>query len=76
MKHSGVHWRISCILSRLLCGKAYQPLCARVYAAHPSICRSVFLFLMDLAFSEYRHCEKIHSRYVRNHPPDHLKSPT
>ena len=57
------HWQASCLCNRLLLGKAYQPLCARVYAAHPSICRSAFLFLMDMAFSEYRHCENIHSRW-------------
>ena len=60
------HWRASCAINRVLLGKAYQPLCARVYAAHPSICRSVFLFLMDLAFGDFEHCRNIHRRWRDN----------
>lgn len=62
---AGWHWRTSCFCNRLLFGRANEPICSRVYAAHPSICRSVFLFLMDIAFGEYQHCRNIHRRWRR-----------
>ena len=57
------HWQASCLCNRLLLGRAGQPVCARVYAAKPSACRSVFLFLMDLAFGDFEHCKHIHCRW-------------
>lgn len=53
------HWRASVRCNRLLCGQRGQPVCARIYALPPSWGRSVFLFLMDMWFGEYRHCARI-----------------
>lgn len=60
------HWRASCVLNRVLLGQRDQPVCARVYATKPSRLRAVFLFVMDIAFSEYQHCHHIHRRWMKH----------
>lgn len=62
------HWQVSVAINRLLCGRAGQPLCARVYMARPSIWRSAYLIAADLAFGEYRHCERIWLQWKMGRP--------
>lgn len=60
----GKPWRTSVGLNRLLCGSAQTPLCARIHAARPSRLRSVAMFLLDIAFAEYRHTARVHRRWL------------
>ena len=60
----GKPWRTSVGLNRLLCGSAHTPLCARIHAAGQSRLRSVAMFLLDMAFAEYRHTERVYRRWL------------
>lgn len=58
------HWRASVALSRVMCGPAGKPLCARVYEARPALWRSAFMICTDMIFAEYEHCARVHRRWV------------
>lgn len=59
------HLRASVALNRALCGDRTEPLCSRVWRASPGFWRSVYLFAADIAFSEYRHCWRVHRDWLR-----------
>ena len=56
-------WAASLLINRALCGSASEPLCSRVYRQPPSRWRAVFMFCADLAFGEFQHCARVHSRW-------------
>ncbi len=59
MTETGSHWVWSCRINRWLGGRADMPMCARVYLCRCGMLRSAYLALMEMAFFEPHHCERV-----------------
>ena len=64
------HWEWSCRWNARLGGDPEQPLCARVYACRCGILRTLYLEIMEMAFFEPDHCERVWRKWrAMQEPP-------